>query len=160
MKRGKQERIRGFSLIETLVCAVIVAILASIGLVSYQGAVDYSDLKGMVPGIVEDLTTYQKTASEKNVKVTVEFVIGTGKIRAEFRSGEEVVAFEERDYSEKGLLKQSFVFRSYKWPDGSRTPATFTFFPAANPIGGAVTYGSGFAEVEIFIQDKRITSNI
>lgn len=116
-------------LIEILVCAVIVAILASIGLVCYQGAVDNMDLKFFDPEIVEGLTTYQKAATEKNVTVKVEFVIGTGKIRAEFRSGTDVVSFEETDYSKQGLLKRKFVFRSYKWPDGSHTPATFTFSP-------------------------------
>lgn len=160
LRGDKQEKAEGFSLIETLVCAVIVAILASIGLVCYQGAVDNMDLKFYVPQIVEELNNYQKSAGEKNVTITVEFVIGTGKIKAEFRSGTDVVMFEERDYSNQGLLKRKFVFRSYRWQDGSHTPATFTFFPSANPVGGKVTYGSGFAEAEIFIQEKRITSNI
>ncbi len=95
----KQKKVVGFLLIEILVCAVIVAFLASIGLVCYQGAVDNMDLKFFDPEIVEGLTTYQKAATEKNVTVKVEFVIGTGKIRAEFRSGTDVVSFEETDYS-------------------------------------------------------------
>jgi hypothetical protein len=63
-------------------------------------------------------------------------------------------------YCFHNLLKKKLVFRSYKWPDGAHTPASFTFYPQSRPSGGKVTFGTAFAEAEIWLQGYQVVSNL
>jgi prepilin-type N-terminal cleavage/methylation domain-containing protein len=145
----------GFSLIEILICVAIITVLVSIGVVQYQGAVDMSEMKFAVPEILKDLESYHKLAVEKNSIVTVEFVMGTSALNVYLGSGTQGVLYSERNFKNSGLLKRKLNFREYRWPDGASTPTTFTFFPAAQAQGGVVTFGSGFAEVDIYLGGNR-----
>ena len=148
-----------FSLIEIIICVAIISILVSIGVVSYQGSVDSSELKNVVPALLLHLKDCDKTAKENKVKVVVEFLIGTGKVRISIGRGSETVAISERDFNKTGILKRKLLFRSYRWPDGSRSPATFTYFPDAQPQGGEVRFGSGFAEARIYLRGDTAVSD-
>ena len=152
--RGKEN---GFSLLELLMCVAIVSILCSICIVGYQGSLDTSDMKTSLPSIARELNEYQKVARDENKIVTVEFMLGTPTMRVIFGTGDDDDRIEEHDFKNQGLLKRKLVFRKYRWPDGASMPATYTYYPNGSIMGGTVTFGSGYAEGQILVQENHIT---
>ena len=151
---------RAYSLIELLMCIAIISILCSISVVSYQGAVDMAALKEAIPSLQRTLNSYKKIARQENTVVCVEFIIGTNKIRVTKGTDPDSDSTFEQEILGENILKKKFKFTKYQWPDGSKTPATFTFFPDANPQGGRISFGSGFAEGYLWIKRGAIVSNI
>jgi prepilin-type N-terminal cleavage/methylation domain-containing protein len=152
-------RVLGFSLLELLVCVCIVSILSTIALVGYQGSVDSSSIKTGISGVLSSLN-YSNVAREKNEIITVEFLLGTSKIRVTRDSGSGEPKSKVINISSANLLKKKLGFRSYKWPDGATKPATFVFYPDSRPIGGIVTFGTPFAHADIYLQGDRVSSNL
>lgn len=157
---GKTRGIRAYSLIELLMCIAIIGILCSIGVVSYQGAVDMAALREAIPSLQRTLNSYKIVAREANTVVRVEFIIGTNRIRVTKGTDIDGESTFEEEVIGENILKKKFKFTGYEWPDGAKTPATFTFFPDANPQGGKVIFGSGFADGYIWIKRGGILSSI
>ncbi len=144
-----------FSLIEILICVAIIIVLASIGIVSYQGSLDSSELKTVAPKVIEYLDGCEDCARYYNLKVNAEFVLGTGVIRIIAGQGSESILITQQDFNKTGILKRKLVFRKYRWQDGAKEPVAFIYFPDANPLGGEVTFGSGFAEARIYLRGSK-----
>ncbi|MBN1900442.1 prepilin-type N-terminal cleavage/methylation domain-containing protein [Candidatus Sumerlaeota bacterium] len=153
-------RKRAYSLIELLMCVAIISILSSLSLVSYQGAVDMAALRNTIPVLQRSLYSYQRIAREENTIVRVEFIIGTNKIRVTKGTDADGGTTFEDDFNFENILKKKFKFTKYEWPDGSKTPATFTFFPDGKTQGGSIYFGSGFADGRLWIKNNAIVSNI
>ena len=151
---------RGFSLLELLICVAIISIISTIALVGYHGAVDSAAIKTGLPEVLSALNVYGKVARDEEKIITVEFLLGTSKIRVTRDSGSGDLTTEEKNVSSGNLLRKKLVFRSYKWPDGATSPATFVFYPKTRPSGGIVTFGTAFAHAEIWLQGDRVTSNL
>jgi prepilin-type N-terminal cleavage/methylation domain-containing protein len=149
-----------YSLIELLMCVAIISILSSIALVSYQGAVDMAGLREAIPALQRTLNSYARIARDENTIVRVEFVIGTNKMRITKGTDVDGETTFDDEFNGENLLKKKFKFTKYKWPDGSDTPATFTFFPDAKPQGGRIYFGSGFADGYLWIKNGGIVSSI
>jgi prepilin-type N-terminal cleavage/methylation domain-containing protein len=158
-----QERKRGYlaySLIELLMCVAIISILSSIAMVSYQGSVDMSALRSAIPSLQRTLNSYKIVARDENTVVRVEFIMGTNRIRVKKGTDADGETTFVEEVIGENLLKKKFKFTKYEWPDGSNTPATFTFFPDANPQGGRIYFGSGFADGYIWIKGGAVVSSI
>jgi prepilin-type N-terminal cleavage/methylation domain-containing protein len=146
---------RGFSLIELLVCAAIVAILAGISIVSYQGALDNQDLKYTAPVVAGKLERLRNNAAAKGFSATVEFQIGTQQWIETRRKGDTVSSSTE-SVASYGLIRRRLRFLRYEWPDGSSTPPTFTFTGGSSPQGGTVYFGTWQAETAIRLENGRV----
>ena len=145
----------GFTLIETLVSLAIVAILCSIGFVYYQGAVDGSDLKVAIPGIVSTLDGLRSQAIDKKAVIVVEFVEGEPRIQYTVKAEGAEPTAGESNFKSAGILKRPAAFREYRWPDGSNKPRTFTFFPNGNSQVGRVEFGTAYASRSIYLIGDR-----
>lgn len=146
---------RAYSLIELLVCVVIIAILTTISLCYYQGAIDQSDLKYTAPGLARSLEKSRESAQASGEIITFEFEIGSGKFRETHRKGSETTTVD-RELVNEGIIKRPIRFLGYEWSDGSKTPVTFTFFPNADPQGGTLKLGTRWAETTIKVQNGHV----
>jgi Tfp pilus assembly protein FimT len=147
------------SLIELLVCVAIVAILTSISLVYYQGALDQADLKFVGPALARQLNELRTGAAERASSITVEFEIGTSHYKVTERKAGTITE-SAVDMKESGLLRRSHTFRRFEWPDGSETPATFTFIGTTPPQGGILYIGTALAEARIRIGGSHVISEL
>lgn len=138
----------GFSLIETLVCVVIISILSLISIVSYQGALDQADLKYAAPAVTGILDGYRREAESNGSTITVDFHLGTSQWEVTKRRGADVQT-STVDIKDQGLIKRRLQFLRYDWPDGTHTPTTFTFISNTSRDGGTVYFGTGKAETSI-----------
>lgn len=156
---GTHGRAWGYSLVELLVCVVIIAILTGISLVCYQGSVDASDFRYAMPQIAKNLDGLQQVANEQNAVVKAEFVANTATVRLSVtvkgKTEESVM-----DLSANQLLHRPLVFRGYEWPDGTKSPRTFTYYPNAQAQGGIVYFGTGFAAGKIRLRGGRVDWDI
>jgi prepilin-type N-terminal cleavage/methylation domain-containing protein len=150
---------RGFSLIELLVCLTIVAILASISVSSYHGALDNSDLKWAAPAVAGRLSALQAEAAENSYAVKVEFYMHKPSYTVSRRRPDGSTT-ETVKLAEQGLIKRRLYFVRYAWPDGEETPATFTFVGKSAPVGGTVWFGSRHAEAAISIRGNHVTCDL
>lgn len=151
--------LKGFTLTEILITIGIILILSAIGIVSYHGALDNSDLKFCIPIIIRDLNGCLEKAKTTGATIVADFNIGTSilKIKTYYSNG----TFEqyENNYSGTGLLKRKFIFRKYLWQNGDTSPTTFTFIHNGKIKAGKVYFGSAFADAEIWADGDRIVSN-
>jgi prepilin-type N-terminal cleavage/methylation domain-containing protein len=153
--KGQRPPGAGFSLIELLVCVAIVAILASISIVSYHGALDSSDLKYAAPAVVGTLDHLREEASRNQSSITVDFNIGTNTCLITKRRGT-VETSSTEPLGSAGIIKRPLRFLRYEWPDGAHTPARYTFTGNSAPQGGKVFFGTGNAETTIEIVGGRV----
>lgn len=150
---------KAVSLVELLVCVVIVAILSGISLTYYQGAVDYQDLKYTAPQLAKRLDNLREQATGGNT-VEVTFHIGEPAYTVTWKKAGEVLKEERVELEAHGLLKRPHRFRKYEWADGETEPATMTFAGDSKPLGGAVTLGTAFAEVKIRVSGSHVISDV
>ena len=149
----------GFSLLELLICVAIVAILASISIVSYQGALDNSDLKYTAPVVAGRLDGMRQEAARKQCSITVDFNIGSASWVMTRRKGAEETSVTESLDSE-GIIRRRLRFLRYEWPDSTSTPARFTFVGNSAPQGGKLFFGTGHAETAIEILGGRVSCDL
>lgn len=165
MMHGSQTRLRpeprrAFSLIELLVCVVIIAILSTISINCYWGAIEQTELKWVVPSLVSRLEGLRKEAVENEIVITVEFKMKESAFTVTRRKGD-VTKAEEIPFNhdeQEGILRRRLCFTKYEWPDGSSTPPTFTFPGKSAPQAGKVHYGTSRAEAAIWVADGRLYS--
>jgi len=148
-----------FSLIELLVCVAIVSILSAIGIVSYQGALDNADLKYAAPAVTGMLEGFRRESANSDMTITVEFVMGKAEWRVTKRKGADVET-EEQDLRTESLIKRGLRFLRYEWPDGTDSPAQFTFAGGGTPQGGTVYFGTGKAETSIRVEGGRVSCEL
>lgn len=67
----------GFTLVELLVVVVIVAILAAIGIPSFQSTIDKRRLVGAADNLLADLRYAQSESTKRNQIIPVSFAAGT-----------------------------------------------------------------------------------
>lgn len=146
-----------FSLLELVVCIAIVSILCTICITGYQGSLDTTEIKSAMPAMMDDLNVYRKVSREHNTIVTAEFIMGTSQVKVTEKVGANNVVVGEHNYKEMGIIKRKLAFREYRWQDGAKTPATFTFYPNGTIMGGVVKFGSGFATADLYIKTNCIT---
>lgn len=139
---------KGVSLIELLIVLVIILILAGIAITGYQGSLDNSELKVVMPRFEKMLRDLQSEAEKKSATIVVDFVHGTTDMQIAVTANGQT---ETRDVELNAnfLLNRPLVFLDAEWPDGSTSPRTFTFFPNAATQGPKLEFGTGNAMVEI-----------
>lgn len=151
MRRGTV----AFTLIEMLVCVVIIMILSVICVASYSGALESAAVKLALPDVTWRIESYKRNTRETKAMITVECLEGRDEMRVTWRN-----AYGTRTKIEKldtrGFLGRRLAFRAYKWPDGAKAPRTFTFLPDESPKGGTVWFGTGLAEGKIMVQGGEI----
>lgn len=145
--REKLSACRAVSLVELLIVLVIILILAGIAIVGYQGSLDNSELKIVLPHLQKELLGLQAEAEKKSATIVTDFEKGTTMMHIAVTANGRT---ETRDFDlkERFLLKRPLIFLEAEWPDGSTTPRTFTFFPSANTQGPKMQFGTGHAMVE------------
>lgn len=148
-------RLAGFTLIEQLMCVVIIAILTTISISCYQGALDNSDIKYASPAVAGRLEQLRKEAEQNAMMITVEFKLGEAAWTVKRRKGSEESTGQESLEGES-LIRRRLRFLRYQWPDAAKTPATFTFLANKAPQGGTVYFGTGRAETAICIKGDRV----
>lgn len=139
---------RAISLIELLMVLVIVAILATIAITGYQGALDNSELKIVMPSFQKELKELQAEAEKKSAIIVADFENGTAMIHIRITADGQTET-RDLDLKERYTLHRALVFMDAEWPDGATSPRTFTFFPNANTQGPAIEFGTGHALVKI-----------
>lgn len=139
---------RGISLIELLVVLVIVAILATIAITGYQGALDNSELKIVIPRFQSDLRELQMEAEKRSAVVVLEFEEGTTIMHVRVTIAGQTEA-RVMDLKERYMLHRPLAFHDAEWPDGATSPRTFTFFANADTQGPSIEFGTGHALVKI-----------
>lgn len=154
---------RGFTLIETLVCLVIISILTAISVVSYQGALDQADLKNALPALARQMEGLRLQARDRGSVITVTFTVGGTRYEVHERKGDVVYdskaagdARGPREIVDLTVIKRRLKFLRYEWPDGGDSPATFTFIASQEPQGGKLFMGTGNAEGSLFLSGGRV----
>lgn len=145
----------GFTLIEMLVSATIVMILSGTALYCYSGALESAALKLALPAVADRIQRYQYKANEYKAMVTVECPLGLDELHITYKTAKGVFKNMEK-LDNRGFLGRRLYFRAYAWPDGSRTPRTFTFTPGGTPQGGEVRFGTAMAEGKIKVTGSAI----
>jgi prepilin-type N-terminal cleavage/methylation domain-containing protein len=138
---------RGFTLIETLVCVAIVAILSLISLSAYNGALDQGDLRFVTPALTKELESLRKETVQINKPITVSFDLKSTNYT--IRRGPPSENNLESKVLGGGILKRRITFLRFETLEGGESEPTITFLPAGNHQGGIIYFGTSRAEQNI-----------
>lgn len=90
MKSIVRHSLRATTLLELLVVAGIILIIAGISLTYHAGALDSGDLRYVLPKIEKMIGSFQRVGGDLGAIVVVEFVQGESTIRISIRKGEPI----------------------------------------------------------------------